>query len=106
MLFQCLTVDSRTPGSCANWPILRETGPPRACREMSPVRNKAILRTFQPASLRVSARARVWLTGDVVAPAVPGRAPTQGVGGLRSMIVFGYPAPIHVTIARLGATHE
>src|ERR1022692_3840513 len=96
MLFQCLTVDSRTPGSCANWPILRETGPPRACREMPPVRNKAILRTFQPASLRVSARARVWLTGDVVAPAVPGRALTQGVGGLRSMI-GGQTIPIAIS---------
>src|ERR1022692_2981042 len=42
--------------------------------------------TFQ---LRVSespARARVWLIDDVVAPAVPGRAPTERVEVLRSMI--------------------
>src|SRR5208282_4078305 len=58
--------------------------PRRAWRFHQPVR-RSLFVTFQ---LRVSespARARVWLTGDVVAPALLG-GPTERVEVLRSMI--------------------
>ena len=42
------------PGICAKWPLVREKGSLRACREMSPACPKAIFRNFSAACLRVS----------------------------------------------------